>query len=131
MDTNQVILPPPEPDDTGQYIPVPQEVILIPEADQPRKPGAVRRVIFGLLSMLLVLSMCLGVGGTAAVDEIRQYFERREMRAALDTFMLAMSQGDTQTAYRLLAEDFQNRVPYHQLDAMLRGDEFVLFSDYE
>lgn len=130
MDKLQVILPPPEPEDTDEYRPIPEEVIITPESERIRRPGAVRRVIFGLLTLLLVLSMCLGVGGITALDEIRQYFERREMSAALDTFMVAMSQGDSAAAYHLMAEDFQDRVPYHQLDAMLRGDEFGLFEGY-
>src|SRR5262245_18575827 len=122
MNRYEVIQPVPEPDNSGEHTPVPEEIIFTPKADQIRRPGIVRRIIIGLFSLLLVLSMCLGVGGMAAVDEVRQYFERREMHASLDTFMVAMSQGDSATAYWLLAEDFQNRVPYHRLDAMLHGD---------
>lgn len=83
-----------------------------------------------LISLLIIGALLFGlIGGVIGFDRIRAWFERDEVSAVIDEFMIAMESRDLNHAYGLLSTD--SPISIWELQTLLNGSGYVLFSDYE
>ncbi len=106
-----------------------------PSADTPtafpirrarRKVVITLGILLGLLCLCLTLcAVTLGLGSAQATRE------RASVERVIDAFMRAMADKDVEKAYGLCSTRFRNEKTLADLEAVLQGNNFVVFSGYQ
>jgi hypothetical protein len=111
-----------------------QEFDQKPESDQNSqirsKPGKLNRILTMLVLILLVF-LCVSLGGPYAVSTFSMVVDRDEIVEILDAYMDAMERGDATTAHSLFSTKAQTIFSIDDFQQMLNSSDAALFDGYE
>ena len=119
--------------DNSQPQPIPvfsTEATPSPAAPPVRQSRRNLFIIIGALiaSLCLCSVLCVALLGTGAFKALS---ERGNVEQAVDEFMQAMAEKDTDTAYALFSARAQRQTNLSDLEKLLEGNNYVLFDGYQ
>ena len=123
-------------DETQQTSPQ-QETPIITQAQtsesippQPKKPTKKIWAIVGIIVAVLCLCsvICIVVFSTGMY---KVYTEKAPVESVLDNYMKYMANKDAESAYALFSPRAQRQLPLSQLQALLEGNNYVVFDGYQ
>lgn len=106
-----------------------QEVFATPPS-QAEKPKRNLKLIFGIAA--IVVCSCLTIGGAIVATGLNKVSdEKAPIEAVLDDFMRDMVAEDVEAALELFSPRAQRQFSKTDLDALLEGNNYVLFEGYQ
>ena len=121
--------PPPKESPEQKHTPTPL-YIYVP-GNEYAKPSLAKRLSMGVVTLLIILMMCAGLGGLNGLSWLRTYLEQGDIERVTETFMQHMEAGRIDHAYTLISEEGRHNIALRDLSRMLQGDNFALFEGYQ
>ena len=122
-------------DQSAPGLPLPQEPALIspPPAAAPAGKKTTRTVIIVVVAVvaavcLMCFTACALLYGRLLVIAVT---EKDDVAQVCDQFMQAMEARDVDAAYALFSARARRQIPLSQFEALVQGNNYVLFEDYE